>query len=50
MLEIDETLNRDEIEYIFNKFDVDGDNKISFEDFKSWLHVNHVALNPKKKK
>jgi Ca2+-binding EF-hand superfamily protein len=37
MVKIDETITRDEIEYIFNKFDENKDNTISFEEFKKWL-------------
>lgn len=42
MLEIDDKLIQEEIEYIFNKFDSDGDNQISFEEFEKWLEVSGV--------
>lgn len=33
MKSIDKELNREEIEFIFNKFDSDGDNRIDFHEF-----------------
>lgn len=41
---VDKNLTREEIEYIFNKFDDDGNNQIEFTEFKKWLEENDVAL------
>ncbi|EAS04850.2 kinase domain protein (macronuclear) [Tetrahymena thermophila SB210] len=45
MKQIDKDLNREEIEYIFNKFDSDGDNKIDFTEFQKWLEHNNIRLS-----
>ena len=45
MKRIDESLERDEIEYIFNKFDSDKSNTISFKEFTEWLSFNDFNLN-----
>ena len=37
MSKIDETLKREEIEYIFNKVDNDHSNYIDFDEFQKWL-------------
>lgn len=37
LLKIDETLNREQIEYIFNRVDADSNNYIDFDEFKQWL-------------
>ena len=42
---IDKELQRDEIEYIFNKFDEDGSNSIELIEFKQWLQINDVRMN-----
>ena len=42
---IDKDLTREEIEYIFNKFDDDGNNLIDFEEFKKWLEDNECRMN-----
>ena len=39
---VDKNLTREEIEYIFNKFDDDGNNLIEFNEFKKWLEENDV--------
>lgn len=39
---VDKNLTREEIEYIFNKFDDDGNNLIEFTEFKKWLEENDV--------
>ena len=39
---VDKNLTREEIEYIFNKFDDDGNNQIEFTEFKKWLEDNDV--------
>lgn len=39
---VDKDIQREEIEYIFNKFDEDGSNSIDFEEFKKWLEDNSV--------
>jgi len=41
---VDKNLTREEIEYIFNKFDDDGNNLIEFTEFKKWLEENDVNL------
>jgi Ca2+-binding EF-hand superfamily protein len=41
---IDKELTREEIEYIFNKFDDDGSNSIEFEEFKKWLEDNDCRM------
>jgi len=47
MKSIDTTLERSEVEYIFNKFDDDKDNTISFEEFTKWLSNNDVVMSTK---
>jgi len=47
MKSIDPSLERSEIEYIFNKFDDDKDNNISFEEFTKWLSNNDVVMSTK---
>jgi len=37
---INKNLTREEIEYIFNKFDTDGNNIIEFDELKKWLDTN----------
>ena len=39
---VDKDIQREEIEYIFNKFDEDGSNSIDFEEFKKWMEDNSV--------
>lgn len=41
---VDKNLTREEIEYIFNKFDLDGNNLIEFNEFKRWLEENDVRM------
>jgi len=41
---VDKNLTREEIEYIFNKFDDDGNNLIEFNEFKKWLEENDVNI------
>ena len=41
---MDKNLTREEIEYIFNKFDDDGNNLIEFNEFKKWLEENDVII------
>jgi len=38
-------LERDEIEYIFNLIDEDGNNTIELEEFKKWLKDNDVEMS-----
>lgn len=38
--EIDPKLEREEIEFIFNKIDEDGSNSIELAEFKKWLEEN----------
>jgi Ca2+-binding EF-hand superfamily protein len=47
MKSIDSEIDRNEIEYIFNKFDDDRDNTISFEEFTKWLSNNDVVMSTK---
>jgi Ca2+-binding EF-hand superfamily protein len=42
---VDKDLTREEIEYLFNKFDDDGSNSISFEEFKKWLEENDCRMS-----
>ncbi len=42
LMKVDKDITREEIEYIFNKFDDDGNNQIEFEEFKKWLEDNSV--------
>lgn len=42
LVKIDKDITREEIEYIFNKFDEDGNNQIEFDEFKRWLEKNEV--------
>jgi Ca2+-binding EF-hand superfamily protein len=44
---IDENLSREEVEYIFNKFDDNKDCSISFEEFKKWLQDFGVRFSCK---
>lgn len=41
---IDKNLTREEVEYIFNKFDEDGSNSIEFEEFRKWLEDNNCRM------
>ncbi|CAD8197134.1 unnamed protein product [Paramecium octaurelia] len=41
---VDKNLTREEIEYIFNKFDDDGNNLIEFNEFKKWLEENDCRM------
>ena len=41
---IDKDLTREEVEYIFNKFDEDGSNSIEFEEFRKWLEDNNCRM------
>jgi len=34
---INSSISREEIEFIFNKFDEDGNNTIELSEFKKWL-------------
>lgn len=47
MHEINPELERDEIEYIFNKIDEDGSNSIDINEFKKWLEANQVRMSMK---
>ena len=47
MNSIDKDLTREEIEYIFNKFDDNKDCLISFEEFKKWLEDSGIKLSCK---
>lgn len=42
---IDKNLSREEIEYLFNKFDEDGSNSIEFEEFRKWLEDNDCRMS-----
>ena len=42
---VDKNLTREEIEYLFNKFDEDGSNSIEFEEFKKWLEDNECRMS-----
>lgn len=42
---VDKNLTREEIEYIFNKFDEDGSNSIEFEEFRKWLEDNDCRMS-----
>lgn len=42
---VDKNLTREEIEYLFNKFDDDGSNSIEFEEFKKWLEDNDCRMS-----
>jgi Ca2+-binding EF-hand superfamily protein len=42
MLSLDNSLSREEIEYLFNKFDENGDNNVDFKEFTKWLETNNV--------
>ncbi|KAM3142202.1 hypothetical protein pb186bvf_005611 [Paramecium bursaria] len=48
LLKLDKDITREEIEYIFNKFDDDGNNSIDFDEFKKWLEDNDVRMNMNK--
>lgn len=38
--EIDPKLEREEIEYFFNKIDLDNSNSIELNEFRKWLEEN----------
>lgn len=40
-----QNLERDEVEYIFNLIDEDGNNTIELEEFKKWLKDNDVQMS-----
>ncbi len=43
-LKLDKDITREEIEYLFNKFDEDHSNSIEFEEFRKWLEDNDVNI------
>ena len=45
LLEIDKTINHEEVEYVFNKLDTDKSNTIEFDEFKKWLEENEVRMS-----
>lgn len=47
MKSIDPDIERSQIEYIFNKFDDNMDNTISFDEFTKWLSNNDVIMSTK---
>ncbi len=44
MQSIDKNLSSEEIKYIFEKFDEDGNNKIDFDEFTKWLKDNGTII------
>lgn len=42
---IDKNLSREEIEFLFNKFDSDGNGEIDFVEFENWLEANYVRAD-----
>lgn len=41
---LDKGITREEIEYLFHKFDEDGSNSIELGEFKKWLIANDVII------
>lgn len=46
---IDKDLGREEIEFLFNKFDTDGNNEIDFKEFSNWLEQNDCPMKASSK-
>lgn len=44
MLKINPSLQKQEIEYVFYKFDENGDCVIDFQEFTRWLEKNNVQM------
>jgi serine/threonine protein kinase len=46
LMSIDRGINKDEVIYIFNKFDNDGNGAIEFEEFRDWMIANDIRMKP----
>lgn len=49
MHSIDDQLSHEEIDYLFGKFDADGDNTLDFNEFSNWLEMHHVRMSLEEK-
>jgi serine/threonine protein kinase len=46
LMSIDRGISKDEVVYIFNKFDNDGNGAIEFEEFREWMIANDIRMKP----
>lgn len=44
LLRLKKDITREEIEYVFNKFDEDKSNSIELNEFRKWLEDNDVGI------
>ena len=44
LMRIDTQITREEVEYIFNKIDIDSSNSIEFNEFEKFLKDNNVRM------
>ena len=45
MYSIDDDLSHEEIDYLFGKFDANGDNTVDLSEFSNWLETHNVRMS-----